>query len=118
MQDTVRSNWAAIYSNDKKEVLNTINAYLDLNVEVNEAYNYIVNERSNYLMDNKLEEGQPIDHFILDELFLSYTIFLDSYSQLGFYYVLCSCFPVHQMAYFVQNRQMREASLILGDRDE
>ncbi len=117
MQDNVRSQWATIYSNTKRDVINTVESYLELNISVNDVYNSIVAERSNYLLDNDIEETEPIDEYILNELFLSYTIFLDAYSELGFYYVLCGNFPVHLMAYFVQQRQMREANKLLGDNN-
>lgn len=118
MQDTVRSSWAIIISNDKKDTPNTIESYLNLNVEVNDAYNQIVIERSDYLLDNDLDQAEPIDEYILGELFLSYTIFLDAYNSAGLYYVLCANFPLHEMGHFVEQRQMRKANKLLDDSNE
>jgi hypothetical protein len=115
MQDTVRSKWASIYSNEKHGNANTIQDYLDLNIAVNDAYNKIVLERSDYLVDNKIELAEPVDEYILSELFLSYTIFLDALSECGFYYVMCANFPVESMAWFAQQKQMREANRLLGE---
>lgn len=110
MQETVRSQWALIYSNEKRDVKNDKDDYFNLNITVNDAFNAIVCERSNYLIDNDMEEAEPIDEYILNELFLSYTIFLDAYSELGFYYVICGNFPFHNMVYFSQQKSMRLAN--------
>lgn len=115
MQDTVRSKWAAIYSNEKNGKTNTIQDYLDLNITVNDVYNKIVLERSDYLVENKLDMAEPVDEYILSELFLSYTIFLDALSECGFYYVMCANFPVESMAWFAQQKHMREANRLLED---
>jgi len=115
MQDTVRSKWAAIYSNDKHGKSNTIQDYLDLNIMVNDVYNKVVIERSDYLVDNNYETAEPCDEYILSELFLSYTIFLDALTECGFYYVMCANFPVENMSWFAQQKQMREANRLLGD---
>src|SRR5689334_8618676 len=79
MQDSIRSKWAVIISNDKKAVNNELTDYIGLNVEINQVYNSIVTERSDYHTKNKTAELEPIDEYILTELFLSYTIFLDAY---------------------------------------
>ncbi len=115
MQDTVRSKWAAIYSNEKNGRNNTIQDYLDLNIAVNDVYNLVVQERSDYLIANNLDIAEPVDEYILSELFLSYTIFLDALSECGFYYVMCANFPVENMSWFAQQKQMREANRLLGD---
>lgn len=114
MQETVRSQWASIYSNNKRNISNDDNSYFNLNVEVNDTYNAIVAERSNYLLDNDIEEAEPVDEYILSELFLSYTIFLDAYGEHGFYYVICGNFPFHNMVFFAQQKQMRDANKLLG----
>lgn len=115
MQDNVRSKWATIYSNDKKDIVNNISDYFDMNIEVNDVYNSIVTERSNYLLDNNLEDIEPVDEYILNELFLSYTMFLDAYSELGFYYVICGNFPFHSMGFFANQKMMRNANKLLGE---
>lgn len=113
MQDNVRSKWATIYSNDKKDIINSLSSYFDLNIEVNDVYNAIVTERSNYLLDNDIDDIEPVDEYILSELFLSYTIFLDAYSELGFYYVICGNFPFHSMEFFANQKLMRNANKLL-----
>jgi hypothetical protein len=110
MQDAVRSKWATIYSNDKKELGNAVEDYMDLNIDVNEVYNSIVNERCDYLNDNKMEEVEDIDEYILNELFLSYTIFLDFYHFCGFYYVICGNFPFHNSIFFAEQKALRESN--------
>jgi len=115
MQDVVRSKWAIIYSNEKRDKGNSIESYFDLNVEVNEVYNKIVTERSNYVLDNELEEIEPVDEYIIDELFLSYTIFLDAYTECGLFYVICGNFPFHNMLFFSQQKAMREANKRIVD---
>jgi hypothetical protein len=67
------------------------------------------------LVDNKIELAEPVDEYILSELFLSYTIFLDALSACHFYYVMCANFPVESMAWFAQQKQMREANRLLGE---
>lgn len=108
MQDAVRSRWAIIYSNDKKELGNTVEDYMTLNIEVNEVYNSIVEERVDYLEENDMEEVEDIDEYILNELFLSYTIFLDFYHEQGFYYVICGNFPIHNSIFFAEQKFLRE----------
>lgn len=115
MQDSVRSKWAVIVSNDKRDIGNDIQKYFDLNVEVNNVYNAIVKERSDYHIKNEEEDLYAIDEYILTELFLSYTIFLDAYSELGFYYVICGNFPFHNAVFFAQQKSMREASRRIED---
>jgi hypothetical protein len=110
MQEAVRDQWALIYSNEKRDVKNDKDAYFNLNITVNDAFNAIVCERSNFLIDNEIEEAEEIDHYILNELFLSYTIFLDAYSELNYYYVICGNFPFHNMVYFSQQKSMRLAN--------
>jgi hypothetical protein len=110
MQDSVRSRWAIISSNDKKMVGNTIEDYFELNIEVNDVYNSIVTERSDYLLDNDKNETEPVDDYILTELFLSYTMFLDAYNELGFYYVICGNFPFHNSLFFAEQKALREAN--------
>lgn len=117
MQDSVRSQWAKIYSNDKHEVANSISAYFDLNIEVNEVYNKIVTERSDYLLDNNIDDLEPVDEYILEELFLSYTIFLDAYSECNFYYVICGNFPFHSMGFFANQKMMRAANRAIEEKD-
>ncbi len=108
MQDSVRSQWAIIRSNDKKELGNTVEDYMNLNIEVNEVYNAIVSERVDFLTDNEMEDVEEVDEYILTELFLSYTIFLDAYSELGFYYVICGNFPFHNSIFFAEQKLLRE----------
>ena len=115
MQDTIRSKWASIYSNDKNGKINTIQDYLDLNIAVNDVYNKVVIERSDFLIANNMDMAEPVDEYILSELFLSYTIFLDALSECGFYYVMCANFPVENMSWFAQQKQMREANKLLED---
>lgn len=110
MQDSVRSRWAIICSNDKKALGNTIEDYMILNAEVNEVYNSIVIERCDYLEDNKIEGIEEIDEYILSELFLSYTIFLDSYAEMGFYYVICGNFPFQNSIFFAEQKALRESN--------
>jgi len=118
MQDNVRSKWAVIISNDRKDIINEVHKYLELNAEVNRVYNSIVIDRSDYHLKNKTVDLEPIDEYILTELFLSYTIFLDAYNELGFYYVICNNFPLDNSLYFVQQRAMREAARRVEENDE
>jgi len=115
MQDTIRSRWAEIYSNDKKDIQNSFESYFELNIEINDVYNAVVAERSNYLLDNDLDVIEPVDEYILGELFLSYTIFLDAYSEMHLYFVICGNFPFHNMHFFSQQKMMREANRKLED---
>jgi hypothetical protein len=117
MQDNVRSEFAKIYSDDKRDKPVSLKSCAELNIIVNEVYNAIVAERSNYLLDNNVEETEPIDDYILNELFLSYTIFLDAFTEMGLYYVMCGNFPFHNMNYFSQQKYMRAANKLLGDNN-
>lgn len=113
MQDTVRSQWAVILSDEKHnrdvENLDKVQKYQTLNAEVNDIYNRIVDEQELRLQENDLEMGE-IDQYILSELFLSYTIFLDAYTELNFYYMICGNFPFDMMLYFADQKSMRLAS--------
>ncbi len=115
MQDNVRSEYAKIQSSEKRDQPISLESCFELNIMVNDTYNAIVAERSNYLLDNNLEETEPVDDYILTELFLSYTIFLDAYQEMGLYYVICGNFPFHNMSYFSQQKFMRNANKLLGD---
>jgi hypothetical protein len=115
--DNVRSQGAYIYSNDKKGIGNLIGAYFTLNLETNAVYNGIVTDRADYLLANIDEPAGPIDAFILRDLFLSYTIFLDAYSELGFYYIMCENFPFRNASYFAIQKSIRAAERRL-DKEE
>ena len=117
MQDNVRSEFAKIYSAEKRDKPISLEDCAELNLTVNDTYNAIVAERSNYLLDNELEETEPVDEYILTELFLSYTIFLDALTEIGIYYVMCMEFPFHKMDYFYQQKLMRAANKLLGDNN-
>ena len=112
MQDNIRSNWARIYSNEKRDKPNSIESFFDLNIEVNGVFNSVVADRANYILDNEIDDDtpDPITEYILNELFISYTIFLDAYTEMGLYYVICGNFPFHNMNFFSQQKAMREAN--------
>jgi hypothetical protein len=117
MQDNVRSQWAIIRSNDKKDIETDVTVYYTLNTDVNKVYNSIVTERLDDLNAKGIEGVEKVDEYILSELFLSYTIFLDAFSELGLYYVICSDYPFQSASFFMQQKMSRAARKIIADRD-
>jgi len=114
MQDTVRSSWALMISNDKNQIGNPLHDYLELNVLVNRVYNAIVQSHNDDIGDSGADD---VTEYIINELFLSYTIFLDAYSELGFYYVICEEYPFHNAIFFAQQKHLRQANRLRDDME-
>jgi hypothetical protein len=75
-------------------------------------------ERNEFLLANIDEPIGLLDDFILKELFLTYTIFLDAYSELGFYYIICKQFPFAQASYFAIQKGLRAVARRLDKDDD
>jgi len=111
MQEELRDKFAEIRSDEKhgiileskEELLNyaflnsTVNATMD---EIND----IIQGRS---------EDDFIYNFVLCQLFLSYTIFLDGFTENATFYTIARSFPYSYMLYFQSEKQCRNASKIL-----
>lgn len=120
MSEDVKSSLAILYSSDKKNdyVSNSemTGRWCRLNLAVNDAYNWIVEERFTYLEANNLKE-EDIDAYITEEAFLSYCLFLDAFTSLGLYYVIAIHFPYHFLLHFQNEKQQRDASKHIKDKE-
>lgn len=120
LSEDVKSSIAVIYSSDKKNdyVSNgeLTGRWCRLNLEINDAYNDIAEIRFTYLEENNIKE-EDIDAYITEEAFLSYTLALDAFTELGLYYVIAIHFPYHFLLHFQNEKQQRDASKHIKDNE-
>jgi hypothetical protein len=112
MQENLRDKFSEVRSVEKHNVIiesrEELLNYAYLNSTVNCAMDEI-----NDIIQNRATEEDYIYNFVLCQLFLSYTIFLDGFTENAMFYTIARSFPYSYMLYYQSEKQARNASKVL-----